>query len=490
MDVQTATRTYLEANGRQVLEDLVSLLQIPNVTGSVEMLRENATEIARRFEARAGSMEVVEIDGASPLVIGALRTSTPTAALGVYVHYDGQPVDPENWTHPPFSALLLDGALHDGGAEIPLPEPGDPIDPEWRVYARSASDDKTPLVALATALDVLAAAGIERTVDLVFLFEGEEESGSPNLETYMTRLAPRLAADAWLLCDGPVHQTRLPQISFGARGYTGFDVTFYGPERELHSGHYGNWVPNPAFDLTRFLATCKDDSGNVTIPGFYDDTAPISEADLAAISAMPAVEERLRDELGFGGPEVDEGGYAERLMLPSFNVRGIRSAAVGEDARNVVPATATASVDIRLAAGDDPERMLDRVEAHLKAQGYHVLDREPTAEERRSHRRLARLDRAVGYRAARIPMQSPLAETLLDVCRRAGDGEVVALPTFGGSVPLYLFEDVLGSPVAIVPIANHDNNQHAPDENLRLANLWYGISLWATLLTTDFGSIR
>jgi acetylornithine deacetylase/succinyl-diaminopimelate desuccinylase-like protein len=177
-------------------------------------------------------------------------------------------------------------------------------------------------------------------------------------------------------------------------------------------------------------------------------------------------------------------------MIPSFNVRGIRSAAVGEDARNVVPATATASVDIRLAAGDDPERMLDRVEAHLKAQGYHVLDREPTAEERRSHRRLARLDRAVGYRAARIPMQSPLAETLLDVCRRAGDGEVVALPTFGGSVPLYLFEDVLGSPVAIVPIANHDNNQHAPDENLRLANLWYGIHLWATILTTDFSGIH
>ncbi|HEY6634820.1 MAG TPA: M20/M25/M40 family metallo-hydrolase, partial [Acidimicrobiia bacterium] len=287
MDAQIATRTYLEASGWQVLAEMVKLLQIPNVTGSVEMLRENATEIARRFETRGGSMEVVEIDGASPVVIGSIRTSNPTATLGVYVHYDGQPVDPDNWTHPPFSAVLVDGALHAGGAEIPVPEEGDPIDPEWRVYARSASDDKTPIVALATALDVLATAGIERSVDLVFLFEGEEESGSPNLETYMTRLAPRLEADAWLLCDGPVHQTRLPQISFGARGYTGFDLTFYGPERELHSGHYGNWVPNPAFDLTRFLASCKDDRGMVTIPGFYDDTAPVSESDRAAIAALP-----------------------------------------------------------------------------------------------------------------------------------------------------------------------------------------------------------
>jgi acetylornithine deacetylase/succinyl-diaminopimelate desuccinylase-like protein len=286
-----------------------------------------------------------------------------------------------------------------------------------------------------------------------------------------------------------VHQSRRPQVAFGARGYSGFDLTVYGPERELHSGHYGNWVPNPAFELAVFLAGCKDGQGNVLIDGFYDDTVPISDADRMAIAALPPVEKALREQLGFGGPEVDDASYAERLMIPSFNVRGLHAAGVGESARNVIPARATASVDIRLAAGDDPDRMVDRVQRHLEEAGYAVIDREPTAEERRTYRRLARIDRSVGYRAARIPMDSPLATTLLDVCRVAGGEDVVALPTFGGSVPLYLFEDVLEAPVAILPIANHDNNQHAPDENIRVGNLWYGIELWATLLTTDFSAV-
>ncbi|HEU4319803.1 MAG TPA: M20/M25/M40 family metallo-hydrolase [Acidimicrobiia bacterium] len=490
MNPTQAANEHLKRSGHEVLAQFASLLQIPNVTGHVGDLRRNSVEIADRFSARGAAMEVIELDGASPVVIGRLRTENPTATVGVYVHYDGQPVDPDAWTYPPFSAQLLDGSLHGGGRPIDLPAEADHIDPEWRIYARGASDDKTPLAALPAALDALSSAGLTPTVDLVFLFEGEEESGSPNLERYMRELKTRLVADAWLLCDGPVHQSRLPLVSFGARGYSGFDLTFYGAEKEIHSGHYGNWVPNPAFELARFLATCKDDSGRVLIDGFYDDTLPISNEDRAAMERLPDVSSQLQSDLGFGGPEVSDATYPERLMLPSFNVRGIRAADVGDDARNVVPAQATVSVDIRLAAGDDPDRMVDRVEAHLVRAGYVVLDRDPTAEERRSHRRLARIDRAVGYRAARIPMASPLAETLLDVCRRAGDGDVVALPTFGGSVPLYLFEEVLGSSVAILPIANHDNNQHAADENLRVGNLWYGIHLWANLLSTDLSGIR
>ena len=472
--------------GWKILADFADLLRLPNVTGHVDDLKVNAHELVRRFGQRGGTMEIVEIEGTGPVVVGELRTENPTAVIGVYVHYDGQPVDSNHWSVPPFSATLMSG----DGAEVDYPGPGDAIDPEWRIYARGASDDKTPLSAICAALDALSAAGIERTVDLVFLFEGEEESGSPNLDRYMTELAPRLRADAWLLCDGPVHQSRTPQVAFGVRGYSGFELTFYGPEREVHSGHYGNWVPNPAFDLVRFLAGCKDDEGRVTIEGFYDDAAPIGDADRQAIAALPDVESDLMDQIGFAGPEVEGASYAEQLMFPSFNVRGLRAAAVGAEARNVIPSQANASVDIRLAAGDDPDRMLQRVIAHLEKAGYHVIDHDPTSEERRHHRRLARLTPAPGYRAVRIPMDSPLAATLLDVCARASGGDVVALPTFGGSIPLYLFEDILGAPVAVLPIANHDNNQHAADENIRIANLWYGIDLWATLLTSDFSSVK
>lgn len=484
-----ASSRHQKERGWEVLRDFAALLELPNVTGSSDELSRNADELVGRFEARGASMEIVELPGASPVVIGELRTRTPTATLGVYVHYDGQPVDASKWTSNPFSATLVSKPWHEGGETLDYPGPGEEIDDEWRIYARGASDDKTPFAAMSAAVDALNEAGIERSVDLVFLFEGEEESGSPNLGRYMRHSVSQLTADAWLLCDGPVHQTRAPQVAFGVRGYCAFDLTFYGPERELHSGHYGNWVPNPAMELASFIAGCKDDAGMVTIDGFYDDTQPITAADRLAIDALPPIEDRLQAELGFGGPEVDGGRYADRLMMPSFNVRGMSAAAVGSSARNVVPSEATASIDIRLAAGNVPDRMLDLVEARLVTDGYQVLDHEPTAEERRNHRYLAKMTRDVGYRAARIPMDSPLAQTLLNVCSVAGTEAVVALPTFGGSLPLYQFEEILNAPVAILPIANHDNNQHAPDENLRIANLWYGIDLWATLLTTDFSDV-
>jgi acetylornithine deacetylase/succinyl-diaminopimelate desuccinylase-like protein len=484
-----ASRGHVARNGWKILADFVELLRLPNVTGNVEDLKTNAAELVRRFAERGAHVESVQLDGASPAVIGEMRSSDATATIGVYVHYDGQPVDSAQWTTDPFGGVIASAAWHHGGTPVGLPEPDEMIDPEWRIYARGASDDKTPFAALIAAIDALAEAGIERTVDLVFLFEGEEESGSPNLGRYMDHFGDRLRADAWLLCDGPVHQSRLPQVVFGVRGYSGFEITVYGPERELHSGHYGNWVPNPAFELASLMASCKDSSGTVTIEGFYDDTRPIGPADRAAIDALPPIEDRLIDELGFSGPEVEDTRYADTLMFPSFNIRGMRSASVGREARNVIPTEATATVDIRLAAGDDPSRMIERFEAHVRHAGFHLVDNEPTPEERRSHRRLARITPLPAYRAARVPMDSPLAQRLLGACRTAG-GDVVALPTLGGSVPLYLFEEKLGAPVVVLPIANHDNNQHGADENVRVANLWYGVDLWATLLTTDFSEIR
>lgn len=487
-DALDAARRFRSTRQWEIITDFRDLLRVPNVTGHTELLKANADAIADRFRRRGATMDVIEMPGVAPVVIGSLRTENPTATLGVYVHYDGQPVDESAWTAPPFDAVLASAPWHEGGVAVESED--SEVDPEWRIYARGASDDKAPFAALCAALDALAESALERSVDLVFLFEGEEESGSPNLEAFMTDLADRLQVDAWLLCDGPVHQSRRPQVAFGVRGYSGFDLTFFGPFRELHSGHYGNWVPNPAFDLAGFIASCKDDSGRVVIPGFYDDTVAITDADRAAIAAMPDIESDLLAELGVGEAELPNSPLLERLLLPSFNVRGLRAADVGDDARNVIPAEASVSIDMRLAAGCDPGRMVDLVAEFLRGQDYLVLDRDPTPEERRSHRRVARLDRSPGYRAVRIPMESALAETLIEVCSEAVDGgPVVALPTFGGSMPLFLFEDILNAPVVILPIANHDNNQHSADENIRVANLWYGIDMWSVLLTSDFGGV-
>ncbi len=480
-----AARRHYEKYGAMILGHFANLLAMPNVTGDVPALRAIATELVARFSMKRGDVRAVQLEGKAPVVIGTLGAPRPQRRLGVYVHYDGQPVSSAEWVSDPFTPTLRRGRLSDGAAEIPLPKPGEPVDPDWRFYARGAADDKAPFAAILAAIDSLAAAGIERRTELVFLFEGQEEAGSPDLRRYLELLAPDLEADLWLLCDGPVHPSGRPQVAFGVRGFCGFQLTVYGPERELHSGHFGNWVPNPAHDLARLLASFKDDRGNVLIEGFYDTTRPITEADLKANAALPAVEAQFRRDLGFAEPEPENGNLADHLLRPSFNIRGVRAGSTGAGSRNAIPTQATASIDIRLAAGNDPDAMLDLVERHLRTRGYVILDREPTPEERRTHRHLARIDREIAYPAARAPVDLSAADFVVAAAAATGRGDVVRLPTFGGSVPLHHFNEMLDAPVVMLPIANYDNNQHGPNENLRIANLWYGIELWATLLAGD-----
>jgi acetylornithine deacetylase/succinyl-diaminopimelate desuccinylase-like protein len=474
-----SVRAYRRRHAAKVLSDFAALLALDNVTGDVPALHRNAAAIAEAFTARGARMQVVGHDGVAPVVVGRLDTDPALPTVGVYVHYDGQPVGSGHWRTPPFEPTLC---TPDGRA-IPFPTAGDLIDDDWRIYARAAADDKAPFAALLTALDALYDAQAQLAVNLVFCFEGEEESGSTHLRAYLQALHDRLRADAWLVCDGPVHHSGAPQIVLGVRGFTGFDLTVYGPLTEIHSGHYGNWAPNPALDLVRLLATCKDDSGQVTIDGFYDSTRPVTEADHAALRALPAVESELLHRLGLSEAEIPGGRLTDQMMRPSFNLRGLSAGDVGAQARNAVPAHATASVDIRLAAGDDPDRMLALVRDHVARHGYHVLDREPTGEERRAYRRLARFTATAGYPAVRVPADLPIVARLAQAAGEAAGREAVVMPTLGGSLPLHDLVDVLAVPTVILPIANPDNNQHAANENLRVGQLWYGVDLWALLLT-------
>ncbi|MDX1624836.1 MAG: M20/M25/M40 family metallo-hydrolase, partial [Gemmatimonadota bacterium] len=464
-----AARAWREAHGAEILAEYRELLAIPNVARDLPNIRRNARAIADAFEARGARMEILtlpEAPEAPPVVWGTLPVEGAERTLVLYVHYDGQPVDRPRWTATePWEPALYSGSIERGAERIAWPEADAPVDPEWRIYARSAGDDKAPLAAILGALDALEAAGVARRANLVFFFEGEEEAGSPHLADYVDRYADRLGSDAWLFLDGPVHQSGRPQLFFGVRGYTGLDVTVYGATRYLHSGHYGNWAPNPAERLAALLASMQDDEGRVTVEGFYDTVEPLSKAEREAIAEIPPFEEELERELGLAESE-GEGRYAERIALPSLNVRGMAGGTVGETARNVIPPEATASIDVRLVAGNDPEAMLDRVEAHVRSRGWHVVREEPDRETRLVHPRIARIDRRPGYRAVKTSMEGAEARRVIAAARAASPREVVLLPTLGGSLPLYVFEDRLGAPLVGVPIANHDDNQHAPDENL------------------------
>ncbi|HEX2252897.1 MAG TPA: M20/M25/M40 family metallo-hydrolase [Thermoanaerobaculia bacterium] len=502
-----ASRAWRAEHGAAILRGFAELLALPNVAADLPNVRANAEAIATRLRRRGAEVELLALADtpeAPPVVWGRLAANAAGAADGaaggsagragarrtlvLYAHYDGQPVDPAEWTFPPWQPTLTTGLLQDGGEPRPLPEPGEAIDPEWRLYARSAADDKAPIAALLAALDALAAAGVPRTADLLFFFEGEEEAGSPHLERFVDRHAERLAADAWIFLDGPVHQTGRPQLFFGVRGYAGFELTVYGAERQLHSGHYGNFAPNPVEALARLVASFEDEAGRVAIDGFYDTGEPLGEEERQALAAIPPFEEALRDELGIarsegqGAGETGGGRYAERMALPALNARGIAAGAVGAKAVNAIPPSATASFDLRLVAGNDPAAMLDLVAAHVRRQGYHVIAGEPTREQRRVHPKLVRMVRQAGYPAVRTAMDLPIARTVTAAAEAAAGEPVIRMPNLGGSLPLYVFQQRLGTPLVGIPIANHDNNQHAPDENLRLANLWYGMDVLAALL--------
>ncbi|HEY0303539.1 MAG TPA: M20/M25/M40 family metallo-hydrolase [Longimicrobiales bacterium] len=479
-----AARTYRQQHEAEILAEFTKLLTMPNVASDSVNIRKNARYIANALSGVGVRSEVWELPGVPPIVYGELKSPRATKTIGIYVHYDGQPVDPKDWTHPAWQPTLYSRSLESGGTPIDFPKPGERVDPEWRVYARSAGDDKAPIAALLPVLRALNGAKIPATSNVKFLFEGEEEDGSEHLQQYVEQHRAQLDdVDLWLFFDGPVHQSRRPVLTFGVRGMVGMEVTVYGATRALHSGHYGNWAPNPAMMLAELLASMKDDDGRVLVDGFYSTVEPLGAEERAALQALPPYDDELKREVGLVRTEIGNETLAERLLVPSLNVRGITSGNTGDLARNVIPHTATASLDIRLVKGNVPKDMVGLVEAHIRKQGYHIVRSDPDLPTRLQHPKIAKVSAEAGYPAARTSMNVPIVQQVIRTMRPVTGDALVLQPAMGGSLPLYLFTDYLGKPMVIVPIANHDNNQHAADENLRLANLWYGMDVLAALLT-------
>jgi acetylornithine deacetylase/succinyl-diaminopimelate desuccinylase-like protein len=486
-DVLAAVRSWRSANEVAILRDFAELLAIPNLASDAPGITRNAEAIRSRLAARGFAVRLLDGEGGPPPVYAELPARPDAPTLLVYVHYDGQPVDASQWNGDPWRPVLRDAPVERGGRAIPLESLRAPVDPEWRLYARSASDDKAPIAGLLAALDALRAARLPLAVNLKLFLEGEEEAGSPHLAAVLARNRERLAADLMLLCDGPVHQSRRMQLYFGARGVVDVEVTVYGPLRSLHSGHYGNWAPNPALLLAHLLAGLRDADGRILVGGFYDDVRPPSDAEKAALARIPDQDAALREALALAASEAGNARLAERVLLPALNLRGIQAGHTGEGAANAIPTEARASIDFRLVPDQTPQRVRERVEAHLRAQRFHIIEQEPDTALRRAHPRLARLVWGTGYPAARTALDLPIARRLIRVVEGAAEGGVILAPTLGGSIPMHLFAETLRLPVVGVPIANHDNNQHAADENIRIRNLWDGIEVYAAILA-GFGA--
>ena len=426
-DALKAVRSYREANEATIIEELTGWLSIPNIAYQSDMSRD-IEALVEMMERRGIETRVLETPGVS-YVYGELVVPGAERTVMFYAHYDGQSVDPSHWVgHKPYDPVLRDGPLEEGGEIIDFPT-GGKFNPDWRIFARSASDDKSPIVALMVALDALRASGLEPTANLKFIFEGDEEQGSQFLGYAVEEYGELLTADLVVSADGPTDPSGLPTLNFGARGIVSAEVTVYGPLRPLHSGHYGNWAPNPAMRLAQLLATMKDEeTGRVLVDGFYDDVVPLSEFELAAIAAAPNDDALRMEAFAIARTEMGE----QRLLAinqPSLNVRGLRSAWVGDEARTVVPDVAIATIDLRLVKDVDPQEQLGRLVEHVRKQGYHVVEDEPDLETRRNYDKLARVTTAGGYPAFRTSMDLAVSQALIGAVE-SNTGQAITSPTY------------------------------------------------------------
>lgn len=483
-----AVRKYKNDHAHQILTEYLDLLKIPNVASDLPGIKKNADAIIKAFEDRGAEMELLtlpEKPDVPPVIYGEIKTPGADRTLILYVHYDGQPADPQNWTHNPWEPTLYSGSMEQDGKPIAFPAPGEPINPEWRIYSRSASDDKVPFPAILATLDALQKSDIALTSNIKFFFDGEEEAGSPHIREILELYEDKLKGDLWIFLDGPKHQSGQPQVVFGVRGVTGMEIKVYGPSRPLHSGHYGGWAPVPGQMLANLLAGMKNETGEILIEGFNDSTAPITDADLEAFARLPDYDDQVRKELGLTWNEHGDRSLIESFMYPTLTIRGLTSGNTGAFARNIIPTEAVASLGIRLAKGNDPEEMQDKVEAHIRKQGYHIVREDPDMDTRLQHQKIAKVTRSGGYPAMRTSIDNPMAQQVIAAVESAADKQLILYPTYGGTLPLFHFEEVMQTPIIIVPIANHDNNQHAPDENIRIGNIWYGMDIYSSIFTME-----
>lgn len=465
-----SVRAYISGHRQQIMHEFEEFLAIPNLASNAPNIQKNADALVEMLKKRGLQVQLLRIENAPPAVLAVLPGGPSRHTVTFYAHYDGQPVNKADWKQDPWSPTLVGKTGSGSDARID--------DPETRIYARSAGDDKNSIIELLTALDALQASHIAPSVNLKFFFEGEEEAGSPHLAAILARYASQLDSDLWVICDGPTNQDGEPQLVFGSRGVVTTQITAFGATRPLHSGHYGNWSPNPIMELVQLISRLRTTDAEITIPHFYDSVRPLTASEQAALKNVPNIDQQLKTELGLARTE-GGGTLAEQIMKPGLNLDRIEGGGSGPNPANAIPSSATAYIDFRLVPDQTPDIVKKLLEGYLRQLGYFLVRKPPTQEERLQHERLLQVVWGAGYPPQRTDMEAPVSQAFIAATRTVTGNSLVLLPTLGGSTPSFEFEQQFKKPVIGVPTANYDDNQHAANENLKLKNLWDGIALFA-----------
>ncbi len=473
-DVQRYVREHQGA----ILREFVELLAIPNVHGDLPNIKRNAEQLRQMLDRRGMNPEVWDTPSA-PIVYGQRLAPGAARTILFYIHYDGQPVDKTKWKQAdPFQPVLRTGTIEEGADEIRDTAGRAAIPDSWRLYARSAGDDKGPIEAFVSAMDAI---GGNPKQSIKVVLDGEEEGGGPAIDYVIKNHADKLRSSVLIILDGPQHPSGKPTVYYGARGGAGLEVTVYTAKSAMHSGNYGNWLPDANVRLAQLLASMVDSTGKVAIAGFYDDVLPFSADAAKMMRAVPDDNAAMQRLYGVGSTDGAASSLQEGLNLPSLSVHMMKGGEVG----GVIAANATAEIAMRLVKENSPRQMVDRVIAHIRKQGYFVIDKDPDTATLAAHARIAKVTvRAPGVSGAwRTDPDVPEARFVTDALRSQWGDTVVRVRTLGGGVPAGPFIDAFHVPTVGVSLANYDDNQHTDNENLRLGNLWNGILTLAAIMT-------
>ena len=475
-------RVWRKAHEKAIVADFITLLSMPNVATNVADVEKNAAYIEGQLQARGFETRLLTAEpGTPPSVFAEMKVPGAKRTVLFYAHYDGQPIAQKGWISSPFQPSMR--------TALPEAKPVDwqkatgRLDPDWRLFARSAGDDKATVQAMLSALDALKAGHIKPKVNIKLLYEGEEEQGSPHFSALVAKNLELLKCDLMIMGDGPMHQSGKQMVNFGNRGIASLTMTVYGPTRPLHDGHYGSWAPSPSVMIANLIASLRDDEGHILIPHFYDDVAPVSAADRAAFAAMPPVEDQLKYALGLGR-NVGPARLADGYLAPTLNVRAIHGGDEGPAAANAIATQADASFDFRLAPGETPEHTRELLENYLTRQDWFIVRDEPDLQTRLSHSKIVKVvwDKG-GAIATKTSLDLPASKAVVASIGRTVGYRPIELPIVGASSGMADIVGQLQVPMVGVSIANYDDNQHAQNENLRIGNLWDGIEVYAGLLT-------
>lgn len=475
--------TVINKGVRSTIEELKDFITLPNDAINPDDMDKNLSWLKEKFGERGFETKTIATSGI-PLFFAQLaskKKDVPT--LLIYMHFDGQSIDPSKWNQQDPYKVVLKEKDGDQWKELDWDMLSKEINPEWRLFGRSTSDDKGPIVMLLNAIDMLRSDGKKIPFHVKVVLDGEEEKSSKPLPQAVIDNRELLEADILMINDGPVHPSNKPTLVYGCRGITSMSVTTFGPITPQHSGHFGNYAPNPGFRLFQLIGSMKDENGRVLINGYYDGIE-LDELTLEVLRSVPDDITSLHERLEIHTPEAVGSFYQESLQYPSLNIRGIESGWVGDKARTIVPEKAIAEIDLRLVVETDGTRLKSLVKEHIESKGYHIVDRLPTKEERMTYPLIAMVKEGSVTDAFRTDLNNTYGQWMEKVLQNTFNEKVVKIRTMGGTVPIAPFINTLDIPAIILPLVNPDNNQHSPNENLRLGQINYGLQVFYSLLST------